>query len=294
MPRFAYVNGQYVPHRDASVHIEDRGFQFADSVYEVIACMNGYLADEQGHLDRLERSLKELRMEMPMPRGAMKLVIREFIRRNKLKNASVYMQVTRGTAPRDFKFPDAPDYTFVMTVYPANYSLEKRKAMARKAYTTPDIRWKRRDIKSTALLAQVLSKQAAIDKGGYEAWMVDDDGYITEGASSNAWIVDKKGNLVTRPTANNSILKGVTRNAMQALLAKEGIKIVERAFTPKEAYEAQEAFTSSAVALILPIVEIDGKKIGDGKPGPLTLKILEFYMNYAKNPDADQHLWTPA
>jgi D-alanine transaminase len=294
MPRFAYVNGQYVPHKDAAVHIEDRGFQFADSVYEVIACMDGRLADEQGHLDRLERSLKELRMEMPMPRNAMKLVIREFIRRNKLKNASVYMQVTRGVAARDFKFPDAPDYSFVMTIYPATFNLENRKTVARKAYTTPDIRWKRRDIKSTALLAQVLSKQSAIDKGGYEAWMVDDDGYITEGSSTNAWIVDKKGNLVTRPTANNSILKGVTRNAMQALLKKEGVKIVERAFTPKEVYEAQEAFSSAAVALIMPIVEMDGKKIGSGKPGPLTLKILEWYMNYAKDNAADQHVWTPA
>jgi D-alanine transaminase len=293
MPRIAYVNGRYVPHREAAVHIEDRGFQFADSVYEVVALINGRLADEVGHLDRLERSLKELSIDMPRSRKAMQFAIREMVRRNKLKDGMIYMQVTRGTAPRDFKFPKDVPSTLVMTFYPANYDVPARKAAVKKAVTVPDIRWKRRDIKTTALIAQVLAKQAAAEKGAYEAWMVDDKGFVTEGSSSNAWIVDKKGNLITRPTANNTILKGVTRSALQALCKKEKIKIVERPFKVAEAYKAREAFTSSAVALIAPIVEIDGKKIGTGKAGDITCKILDLYMDYAKDERRRQEPWNP-
>lgn len=293
MPRIAYVNGRYVPHRDAAIHVEDRGFQFADSVYEVVALMNGRLADEAGHLDRLERSLKELRIPMPIGRRPMQFAIREMVRRNRLKDGMIYMQVTRGTAPRDFKFPLHADATLVMTFYPANYDIPARKAGVKKAVTVPDIRWKRRDIKTTALIAQVLAKQAAAEKGAYEAWMVDEKGYVTEGSSSNAWIVDKKGNLITRPTANNTILKGVTRSALQALCKKEKIRIVERAFTVAEAYKAKEAFTSSAVALIAPVVEIDGRKIGNGKAGDITCKILDLYMDYAQDERRKQEPWHP-
>ncbi len=293
MPRIAYVNGRYVPHREAAVHVEDRGFQFADSVYEVIALMGGKLADEVGHLDRLERSLKELRIAMPRSRRAMQFAIREMVRRNRIRDGMIYMQVTRGTAPRDFKFPSKGASTLVMTLYPASYDIPARKAAVKKAVTVPDIRWKRRDIKTTALIAQVLAKQAAAEKGAYEAWMVDDKGYVTEGSSSNAWIVDKKGNLITRPTANNTILKGVTRSALQALCKKEKIKIVERPFTVAEAYKAKEAFTSSAVALIAPVVEIDGKKIGNGKAGDLTCKVLDLYMDYATDEHRRQERWNP-
>jgi len=294
MPRFAYVNGLYVPHGDATVHIEDRGFQFADSIYEVVALINGRLADEKGHLDRLERSLKELQIAMPMTRKSLQMVMRELVRRNRVKNGGIYMQITRGVAPRDFKFPKPIPSTLVITVYNADFDIEARKAKATKALTVPDIRWKRRDIKTTALVAQVLAKQAAAEKGAYEAWMVDDKGFITEGSSSNAWIVDGKGNLITRSTAQNSILKGVTRSALQALCKAEKIKIVERPFTVAEALKAKEAFTSSAVALIVPVVEIDGKKIGDGKPGRITCKLLDLYMNYANDLDREHEAWTPA
>ena len=294
MPRYAYVNGRYIPHGAAAVHIEDRGFQFADSVYEVIALIDGRLADEVGHLDRLERSLAELRIAMPMPRKAMELVIREFARRNRLKNGMIYMQATRGVAMRDFKFPKKSQTTFVMTVYPATFDTEARKKIVGKVLTVPDIRWKRRDIKTTALIAQVLAKQAAAEKGAYEAWMVDDKGFVTEGSSTNAWIIDKNNNLITRPTANNSILKGVTRNALQALCKKEKLKVVERAFTVAEAYKAKEAFSSSAVALITPVCEIDGKIIGTGQPGVLTCKMLDLYMDYARDPNRKHESWNPA
>jgi D-alanine transaminase len=293
MPRIAYVNGRYLPHGDAAVHIEDRGFQFADSVYEMIAVIDGHLPDEQGHLDRLFRSLGELRIAPPMPRRALQLVIREFIRRNRLKNGALYMQVTRGAAARDFKFPDGVKSTLVMTIRPASFDASERKLIAKKAVTVPDIRWKRRDIKSTALVAQVMAKQAAVDRGAYEAWMVDDRGFITEASSSNAWIVDKNNRLITRPPQNNMILKGVTRNALQALCRRENITLVERPFTAAEAYQAREAFTTAAVSLVVPIVDIDGHKIGSGKIGALTAKIFDLYMVYALNTKQKQEKWSP-
>lgn len=288
MPRFAYVNGRYVPHAAAAVHIEDRGLQFADGAYEVIAVMNGSLADEAGHLDRLERSLSELKISLPLPRRSLRLVVREFVRRNRLKNASLYLQVTRGAAPRDFKFPAHISPTLIMTIRPASFG----KLVARKAITVPDIRWKRRDIKTTALVAQVLAKQAAVERGAYEALLVDDDGFITEGSSTNAWIVDKKGNLHTRPTQKNMILKGVTRNALQAICKKEKIRIVERPFTVQEVYQAAEVFTTAAVSLVTPIVEVDGRRIGDGKIGAVAEKILSAYLAYANNPKQKHESWS--
>ncbi len=295
MPRFSYVNGRYVPHAEAAVHIEDRGFQFADGVYEVISWIGGHFADEVGHLDRLERSLREMRIAQPMPRRALQLVLREFIRRNRLKDAYVYIQVTRGVAPRDFKFPqeDVRPSLIVSAIGRPSFDIAARKKLLKKAVTVPDIRWKRRDIKTTSLTAQVLAKQTAVDRGAYEAWMVDDEGFITEGSSTNAWIVDKKGTLITRPTDHNDILKGVTRNAIQALCKKEGVKLVERAFTPAEAYKAKEAFITAATTLVMPIVEIDGHKIGDGRLGNLTEKILDFYFAYAADEKRRQERWTP-
>lgn len=294
MPRVAYVNGRYVPHKSAAVHIEDRGFQFADGVYEVVSCVNGHFADEVGHLDRLERSLSELKIGMPMSRKSLRIVLRELVRRNRLKNAFVYFQVTRGVAPRDFKFPKPVRPTLVISIVGrARFDLEARKRELRKAITVPDIRWKRRDIKTTALTAQVLAKQAAVERGAYEAWMVDDEGFVTEGSSTNAWIVDKNDNVITRPAQGNNILKGVTRNALQVLCAKAGIKIIERPFTVKEAYQAKEAFITAAGTMVMPIVEIDGKKIGDGKLGAVTEKMLDIYMAYAKNREQKQETWTP-
>ncbi|MBU6475261.1 MAG: D-amino-acid transaminase [Alphaproteobacteria bacterium] len=295
MPRYSYVNGRYVPHAGAAVHIEDRGFQFADGVYEVISFVNGHFADEAGHLDRLERSLHEMRIAQPMPRKALQLVLRAFIRRNRLKNAYVYIQVTRGAAPRDFRFPagDVRPTLVITHLLRARFDLEARKKLLGKAVTVPDIRWKRRDIKTTGLTAQVLAKQEAVERGAYEAWMVDDKGFVTEGSSTNAWIVDKKGMLVTRPTDHHDILKGVTRNAIQALCKKEGVKLVERAFTPAEAYKAKEAFITAAGTLVMPIVEIDGHKIGDGRLGTLTEKILDLYFAYASDKKRRQERWTP-
>lgn len=294
MPRIAYVNGRYVPHLSAQVHIEDRGFQFADGVYEVVALIGGKLCDEAGHLDRLERSLGEIDIAMPMSRRSLQVAMRETVRRNRIKNGALYIQVSRGVAARDFKFPaPAVRPTLVMTLRHMSFDIAARKAGAKPVITVPDIRWKRRDIKSTALLAQVLAKQAGIAKGAAESWMVDDNGFITEGSSSNAWIIDAKGRLLTRPASGNGILKGVTRSALQALCKAEGIELIERAFTPAEAYKAREAFTSSATALIMPVSSIDGHKIGDGKIGPITDKIYDLYVAYATDPARKQQKWDP-
>jgi D-alanine transaminase len=293
MPRYSYVNGRYLPHERSTVHIEDRGFQFADSVYEMIALVDGRALDEEGHLDRLERSLSELRMAAPVSRVVMKMIMRELIRRNRMVNGAVYIQVSRGTAPRDFKFPKGAAPTLVMTVRPLVYDIDARKKSGRKVVTVPDIRWQRRDVKTTGLLAQVLAKQHALDRGVFDAWMVDDEGFVTEASASNAWIVDKKGRLITRPTAGNAILKGVTRNALQRLCRKEKIELVERPFSVKEAYAATEAFASAASALIVPVIEIDGKKIGGGKIGPVTSKVFDLYMNYATDKEIKQESWNP-
>lgn len=284
MPRVFYVNGAYLPAAEAAVSVEDRGLQFADSVYEVFAMIGGTIADERGHLDRLEYSLKSLGISMPVSRRALRLILREVARRNALANASLYVQVTRGAAPRDFKIPKDVRPGLIVTAKPMSFDVERRKLIAKTAVTVPDIRWARRDIKTTQLLAQVLAKRAAELRGADEALMVDAEGYVTEASASNAWIVDAKGQLITRPAKGGVILKGVTRTAMQALCRKEGLKIVERAFTPAEAYRAREAFTSSANMLFCSLVRIDGRKIGDGKPGPVMRALYDLYMDYADRP----------
>lgn len=293
MPRIAYVNGRYLPHDEAAVHIEDRGLQFADSVYEVVALINGHLADEKGHLDRLERSMDELRLMPPMSRAALRLAMRELVRRNRILDGGLYIQVTRGVAARDFAFPKDTPSSIIMTLRHASYDIAGRKNAMKKIVSVPDIRWLRRDIKSTALLAQVLARQIAVDEGAHDAWMIDDKGFVTEGAASNAWIIDSKNNLITRPAKGNTILKGVTRSALQEICKKHGVKFVERAFTLKEAYAAKEAFSSSAVALIAPVSHIDGKIIGNGKIGPVTEMLFDHYMDYANNLKARQFPWSP-
>lgn len=292
MPRIAYVNGSYIPYERAPVHIEDRGFQFADGVYEVIACINCVLADERGHLDRLERSLNELQIMMPVPRRTLQFLMRETLRRNRYRNAGIYIQITRGKAQRDFPFPkaDTPP-TLVIIARAAKFGSQEKMEKGTKAITVPDIRWKRPDIKSVALLPQVLAKQKAVESGAYEAWMVDADGFITEGSSSNAWIVTKKGVLVTRD-AGPHILRGVTRTAIDRLRAALQIRIEERPFTAQEAYEAEEAFNTSAVALVTPVVMIDGKAIGSGKPGPVTARLYEEYRAYVDGLRGEQAEWT--
>lgn len=290
MPRVAYVNGSYVPHHQATVHIEDRGFQFADGIYEVVACINGKMTDERGHLDRLERSLDELGIEMPVTRTTMSFIIREMVKRNKLKNANVYIQVTRGVAKRDFPFPADVPSSIILTARNFQFDDNKNVQNGVTAMTVPDIRWKRRDIKTTMLLAQVLAKQEAMDGGAYDAWMVDDEGFVTEASSSNAWIVTKEGKLVTR-NASTSILRGVTRTAFEKICSDLQMKIEERPFTPEEAYQAQEAFNTSAVALVVPVIMLDGKKIGTGEPGPIARKLYAEYRAYANGERGEHVEW---
>ncbi len=290
MPRFAYVNGRYARHNEASVHIEDRGYQFADGVYEVIACIDGDLADERGHLDRLERSLGEIGMGMPVSRQTLAFIMREVLDRNRLKNANVYIQVTRGVSKRDFPFPQNVKPALVVTARPFTFDDGKVRETGIAVKTVRDIRWKRRDIKSVALLAQVLAKQQAIEAGAAEAWMLDDKGFITEGASSNAWIITSGGKIVTR-MADQSILRGVTRTALERIMHEKALTLEERSFSLEEAYEAAEAFNSSAVALIAPVVRIDDRPVGNGRPGPVSLKLYDQYRNYVMCDKEEQVHW---
>jgi D-alanine transaminase len=277
--RFAYVNGRYVPHAQAGVHIEDRGLQLGDSIYEVFAVRLGRLRDEEPHLDRLERSLRELGIAMPMGRAALKLVMRELIRRNRTHEGLLYMQVSRGAVKRDHPIPDAPPRpTLILTARPFDFEgKEKQHADGIAVVTQPDLRWGRCDIKTTQLLANSLAKTQARRAGAYEAWLVDRDGFVTEGASTNAWIVDKDGRVVTR-ALSNAILPGVTRRVIMEAAAEAQLPIVERAFTPQEAKQAREAFLSSAANAATPITSIDGTPVGDGKPGPLSRRIAELYL----------------
>ncbi|MDP2697891.1 D-amino-acid transaminase [Thalassospira sp.] len=275
MSRIAYVNGRYIPHADASVHVEDRGFQFADGVYEVFAVYKGVLIDEAGHLDRLERSLGELRIEMPVARAALVQILRRMVRRNLVTEGLVYLQVTRGVAPRDFPFPHAAMPTLVITA--RNKTFPGREVKTVRVIITPDQRWARRDIKTVALLPAALAKQKAREAGAYEAWQVDDDGYVTEGSSSNAWIVTRDNVIVTRQSDHN-ILRGVTRMALLDFADKNGFRLEERAFSVTEAKQAKEAFLSSASTFVMPISQIDDVAIGNGEIGPVskTLRLAYF------------------
>lgn len=282
MPRVSYVNGHYVPHREAVVHVEDRGYQFSDGVYEVWGVAGGKLVDFNLHLDRLERSLGELRITKPMSRAALTLVLKELVRRNRIRDGMVYLQVTRGVAPRDHAFPLKPVRpAVVVTAKPIPAAFYDGKVTnGIKVITVPDQRWARPDIKSVSLLGNVLAIQAARDEGADDAWQVGRDGFITEGSRSNAWIVDQDGNLVTRK-ADNAILNGITRRVIIGLAEKEGRKIIERPFTPDEAKTAREAFQTSASAWVLPVVEIDGQPIGNGKPGSIATAVRETYVTSA-------------
>ncbi len=270
MFRVAYVNGRYVPHDRAAVHIEDRGYQFADAVYEVCEIYDGRLLDERRHMERLERSLRELRIPMPVGIPALGVIMREVVRRNRVAEGLVYIQVSRGVAPRDHPFPTTPVRP-ALIVTAKSIGFEARDARAQRGVavvTAPDIRWGRVDIKTVGLLPNVLAKQGAREKGAYEAWLVDRDGNVTEGASTNAWIVTAKGVLVTRH-ADAAILRGVTRMVLLDVAAKGKVKFEERAFSVKEALAAREAFLTSATNGVMPIVSIDGARIGGGKPGPV-------------------------
>jgi D-alanine transaminase len=285
MGRYAYVNGRYVDHLAAQVHIEDRGYQLADGVYEVVGVRDGRLIDEGPHLDRLDRSLKELRIGWPVARSTISFVIRELMRRNRLRDGLVYMQVTRGVARRDHAFPTTPvKPALVMTTKNTRrLDIEPGAGVAVKSH--PDIRWERCDIKTVALLPNVLAKQAARESGAYEAWLIDGNGQITEGASTNAWIVTPEGELITRQT-DNGILAGITRQTLKALAGKLQLKLVERPFTLAEARRAKEAFITSATSFVTPVVKIDGETVGDGKPGPAAKRLREEYIRFASAGEA--------
>lgn len=283
MGRIAYVNGRFVPHGDAFVHIEDRGYQLADGVYEVWALFGGKLADAEGHFARLERSLGELRIDMPMSRRALTMVLKEAVRRNRVREGMVYLQVTRGVAKRDHAFPVEPVRpAMVITVSAVDrVASEARAAKGVSVVTTPENRWGRCDIKTVGLLPNALAKQQAREAGAAEAWFVDDLGFVTEGASSNAWIVDADGRLRTRDT-NANILRGVTRSTLLSVIKREGMEVDERPFTPADALAAKEAFITGAGTLVLPVVAVDGKPVGDGKPGPVATKLRRLYIEQAK------------
>jgi D-alanine transaminase len=280
MPHVTYVNGAYVPHGDAAVHVEDRGYQFADGVYEVIAVRHGRLVDEKGHWERLDRSLGELRIAWPMTRQALGMVTAEVVRRNRVKHGMVYLQITRGVAPRNHAFPKSADSALVITARSTPPLDRNATPVGVDVITLPDIRWKRCDIKSVALLPNILGKQEALEKGAYEGWMIGPDGSVTEGTSSNAWIVTAKGELVTRQTGDNVILAGITRKAVLAVARLERLRLVERPFTVKEALAGREAFLTSTTSFVKPIVRIDGKKVGDGKVGPISMRLFKLYGDY--------------
>ncbi len=279
MSRIAYVNGEYVPHGHAAVHIEDRGYQFSDGVYEVIAVRNGVMIDGDGHMKRLQYSLDELEIAMPMLPRALAVVMAETIRRNRIRNGIIYLQVTRGSSPRNHPFPDFARPALVITARRAPFPKQAEGVAGGHVITIPDIRWNRCDIKSVSLLPNVLAKQQAVEADAVETWMVDGDGYITEGSSTNAWIVDKHGNLVTRPKSN-SILGGITRETVLKLAREDGIVVVERPFTPDEAKEAREAFVTSTTSFVKPITKIDDRVIANGEPGAVSRRLLSLYIDH--------------
>jgi D-alanine transaminase len=280
MSRIAYVNGRYLPHTGASVHVEDRGFQFADGVYEVCAVRDGALIDEEPHLKRLDRSLRELKMDWPIGQPALRHVMRETVRRNRVTNGLVYVQVSRGVARRDHGFP-APGTKPTLVVTARNLAIEKYDQWAEKGVAVislPEARWARCDIKSTGLLANVLAKQQAREAGAFEAWFVDRDGLVTEGSSTNAWIVDAKGVLRTRQLGPQ-ILPGITRAEILPLCRQLGIEVDERPFTVDEAKGAREAFLTAASIGVMPVTTVDERKIGTGAPGPVSIALGKTYWN---------------
>jgi D-alanine transaminase len=283
MSRIAYVNGRYAPMRDATVHVEDRGYQFADAVYEVCEVRGGRLIDERRHLNRLERSLGELRIPMPLSRAALGVILREVVARNRVTYGTVYLQITRGVAKREHAFPAgviAPS----LVVTARRLDKARNEALAAKGIaviSVPENRWGRVDIKTVGLLPNVLARQAAIDQGARDAWFVDKAGFVTEASSANVWIVTDAGKLVTRH-ADHAILHGITRSVVLDAVKEQNIAVEQRAFTLDEAYKAREAFITSASQIVLPVVSINGRAVGDGRPGPVATALREVFHRYAE------------
>lgn len=278
--RTVYLNGEFVPAEAAKISIFDRGFIFGDGIYEVTAVLGGRLIDNELHMARLKRSLGELRIEAPMPIDNLPAMMRELVARNSLDEGLVYMQVTRGVHERDFAFPSGVTPTFVMFTQTRQIVDAPQGKTGMAVITVPDLRWSRRDIKSIAMIGQVLAKQAAREAEAGEAWLVE-DGYVTEGASSTAFIVTEAGEIVTR-VADHSILPGVTRLSVMALAAERDLEIVERRFTVEEAKAAKEAFVTSAGTFVTSVISIDGDKVGDGQPGPVVTRLRELYVAHAR------------
>jgi D-alanine transaminase len=283
MSRIAYVNGRYLPLTHASVNIEDRGYQFSDGVYEVCEVKGGRLVDERRHLERLGRSLTELRIAMPMAVESLGVILREVVRRNRVRWGIVYLQITRGVSRRDHAFPAAGTKpSIVVTARNLDAAnAEKIAADGIAVISVPDNRWDRVDIKSVSLLPNVLAKQTAREQGAREAWFVDKKGYVTEGSSSNAWIVTKNNTVVTRQV-DNAILKGITRTVVLDIIAAQGLKLDVRPFTMDEAYTAREAFITSASQTVMPVVKIDGRPVGNGAPGLLSSALRKDYYRHAE------------
>lgn len=281
MSRIAYVNGQYVPHGSAQIHVEDRGYQFADSVYEVCLVVDGKFWDIDGHLARLRRSLSELDIEMPMPESALRIIMENVRKRNHLKSALIYMQVSRGVAPRNHLFAKGLVPSVVMTA--KRFDLDQSDEKAAKGISIisqPDIRWGRTDIKTTGLLANAMAKNAAHEVGAAEALLVR-DGFVTECSSSNAWIITKDGVLVTHPK-DHKILGGITRATAFECAQELQLSVIERPFTLDEVFAAREVFLTSASSIVMPVVTVDGRQIGDGAPGPITIRLREAYKAKAR------------
>lgn len=279
MSRTVYVNGAYLPEEDAKISIFDRSFIFGDGIYEVSAVIGGKLVDCEAHLARLERSCGEIRLALPWSKAELVAVHEELIKRNGLDEGGIYLQVSRGEADRDFAFPADAKPTLVMFTQARNMSNAPAARTGIKVVSCPDLRWARRDIKSVNLLGPVLAKQFAAESGAQEAWLVE-DGIVTEGASSTAWIVKGK-TLISRPLSNK-VLPGITRKAVLAYIGETDFKFEERTFTLDEALDAEEAFITSATSLVMPVVQIDGHTIHNGAPGPTTLRLREIYLDFAK------------
>ena len=283
MSRIAYVNGRYLPQSDAAVNIEDRGYQFGDGIYEVVHLHGGKYVDEERHLARLERSLREIKLPMPMSRAALSMVLREVARRNRVTEGLLYMQVTRGVAPRDHAFPKTPvPPALVVTIkrippYPVDVD-----KWAAACITLPDLRWARRDIKSVNLLPNCLARQAAREQGAIEAILYDEaTGMVTEGAATTFWIVDADGAIRTRHL-DQAILPGCTRGALMAELAELGVAFEEREFSLDDVKNAREAFITSATSFVKPITKIDGAPVGDGKVGPVVRHLFEIFARHVQ------------
>jgi D-alanine transaminase len=285
MTHVAYVNGRYVPQRQAVVHIEDRGYQFADAVYEVTCIWNGKPVDHAGHMARLRRSLGELRIAVPMSDAAFTAIIREVVRLNRIKNGTVYIQVGRGVAVRNHPFPTkAPKPSVVIT---AKHGTGPSEAIAQagvKMIVHPDIRWGRVDIKTVGLLPNALAKQAAVEAKAFEALLVQADGVVTEASSSNAWLVTKDKTIVTHPSTHK-ILSGITRATVMKLAQKAGYTVQERTFTLDDVYAAKEVFLSGTTTFVLPVVQVDERIIANGAPGEITLALRKAYLNYVNGLD---------